>query len=134
MSPSRVITGRPFRSVFSSPYEYISRMAEAFEHVDRRGTGALAVLRLVHERPGVTRAEVGRSLGMSTGSTTEITARLRAEKLLSEKMPEGARQRGRPSGRLVAHEEGPVVLAVLLAPRPCRVGAGQRGRRVGGPG
>jgi predicted NBD/HSP70 family sugar kinase len=67
---------------------------------------------------------------MSTGSTTEITARLRAEKLLSEKMPEASRQRGRPSGRLVAHEEGPIVLAVEIALGRCRVAAVELGGRI----
>jgi predicted NBD/HSP70 family sugar kinase len=52
---------------------------------------------------------------MSRGSTAEITARLRESKLLLEEAAPHSGQRGRPTSRLVAHPEGPLVCAVVLA-------------------
>jgi predicted NBD/HSP70 family sugar kinase len=97
---------------------------------DRRGAGALAVLRLVHERPGISRSQVAEALGLGTSSTTEITARLRALDLVTEHAPVQAGRRGRPSGLLLAHPSGPVVLAVEIAHPGWRVAAVELGGRV----
>ena len=97
---------------------------------DRRAAGSLAVLRLVHERPGLPRAEAARVLGMSSSSTTEITARLRARRLLEEQAPGSARRRGRPSGLLLAHPDGPVVCAVEIAHGGWRVASVELGGRI----
>ena len=96
----------------------------------RAAAGALAVLRLVHGRPGVSRSDVARMLGMSTSSTTEITARLRARGLLTERAPDGARHRGRPSGLLLPHPDGPVVCAVEITHAGWRVAAVELGGAV----
>ncbi|MGI5240550.1 ROK family protein [Dactylosporangium sp. CA-139066] len=80
-----------------------------------RVQGALALLRHAHAHPGVTRAEAAASLGLSSGSATEIMGRLRAARLLAERpvtAPSGGR--GRPSTELVAHPEGPLVAVVEL--------------------
>lgn len=74
---------------------------------------AAEVLDQVRLRPGVTRAEVARRLGISSGSATEITARLRELELLSE-LPAPAHGRGRPTTVLVPHPAGPLVIAVEL--------------------
>ena len=97
---------------------------------DQRAAGALAVLRLVHERPGVPRAEAARALGMSSSSTSEITARLRARELLAERAPEGVRNRGRPSGLLLPHPEGPVVCAVEITHASWRAAAVELGGSI----
>ena len=81
----------------------------------RRGQWQTAadVLTQVARRPGITRAEVARTLRLSTGSATEVTARLRDVQLLTE-APAPSQGRGRPTTVLQAHPEGPVVLALDL--------------------
>ncbi|MEU4701151.1 ROK family transcriptional regulator [Nonomuraea dietziae] len=80
---------------------------------DARWRGALAVLEEMRREPGVTRAVVAQRLGLSSGSATEITARLRELALLSE-APAAASGRGRPTTVLGPHPEGPLVIAVDL--------------------
>ena len=80
---------------------------------DVRWRGALAVLDEMRREPGVTRAAVARRLGLSTGSATEITARLRDLSLLTE-TPAVTAARGRPTTVLTPHPDGPVVIAVDL--------------------
>jgi predicted NBD/HSP70 family sugar kinase len=81
----------------------------------RRGQWQTAsdVLTQVARRPGITRAAVARTLRLSTGSATEVTARLRDVQLLTES-PAPAQGRGRPTTVLQAHPEGPVALAIDL--------------------
>jgi predicted NBD/HSP70 family sugar kinase len=80
-----------------------------------RRQGALAVLRHVHADPGVTRAELARALGLSSGSATEIAARLKALRLVDEAGAPPTGGRGRPSPALTAHPEGPLVCAVDIS-------------------
>ncbi|MDL4813427.1 ROK family transcriptional regulator [Actinomadura opuntiae] len=80
---------------------------------DARWRGALAVLDEMRRDPGATRVAVARRLGLSTGSATEITARLRDLALLAE-APAAAAGRGRPTTALVPHPDGPLVIAVDL--------------------
>lgn len=76
-----------------------------------RWRGALAVLEEMRREPGVTRAAVARRLGLTTGSATEITARLRDLALLAETQA-ATSGRGRPTTVLGPHAEGPLVIAV----------------------
>jgi predicted NBD/HSP70 family sugar kinase len=78
-----------------------------------RWQGALAVLGEMRRTPGATRAAVAQRLGLSSGSATEITARLRELALLAE-TPAVTTGRGRPSTVLAPHPDGPVVVAVDL--------------------
>ena len=80
---------------------------------DARWRTASAVLAEVRRAPGVTRAEVAHRLRLSTGSSTEITARLRELRLLVES-PAVPRGRGRPTGVLRPHPSGPLVLLIEL--------------------
>ncbi len=64
-----------------------------------RSRGALAVLRYVHAHPSATRADTSRALGLSSGSATEITSRLKASRLIDEDIPPRTGGRGRPSPR-----------------------------------
>ncbi|MEU8226811.1 ROK family protein [Kribbella sp. NPDC048915] len=81
----------------------------------RRGQWQTAadVLTQVARRPGITRAAVARTLRLSTGSATEVTARLRDVHLLTE-APAPSQGRGRPTTVLRPHPQGPVVLALDL--------------------
>ncbi|GAB4002427.1 ROK family transcriptional regulator [Glycomyces albus] len=87
-----------------------------------RWLGALDMLRLVRARPGVTRAEAARSLGISSGSATEICTRLRDLELLSEE-PAPPSGRGRPTTVLRAHPSGPLGVAVDIRHADWRVAA-----------
>ncbi|MCK2212813.1 ROK family protein [Actinomadura sp. ATCC 31491] len=87
--------------------------ARSVRAADLRWRGALAVLEEMRRAPGVTRAAVARSLGLSTGSATEITSRLRDLALLAE-TPAAATTRGRPTSVLTPHPDGPLVIAVDL--------------------
>lgn len=78
---------------------------------DARWPGALDVLGEVRRTPGVTRAEAARRLGLGSGSATEITARLRATRLLEE-VPAPVRGRGRPTTCLRPHPAGPLIAAI----------------------
>lgn len=80
---------------------------------DERWRGAAEVLAQVRRDPGTTRAQLARRLDLSSGSATEITARLRELHLVAE-VPAPARGRGRPSTVLTAHPHGPLVVAVEL--------------------
>jgi predicted NBD/HSP70 family sugar kinase len=78
-----------------------------------RWHGAIAVLAEMRRTPGATRAAVAQRLGLSSGSATDITARLRELALLTE-TPAAVAGRGRPTTVLAPHPDGPVVLAVDL--------------------
>ena len=80
---------------------------------DARWRTASAVLAEVRRAPGITRAEVAHRLRLSTGSSTEITARLRELRLLVE-LPAAPRGRGRPTAVLRPHPEGPLVLVIEI--------------------
>ncbi|HET6985175.1 MAG TPA: ROK family transcriptional regulator [Kribbella sp.] len=81
----------------------------------RRGQWQTAsdVLAQLSRQPGITRAALAHTLRLSTGSTTEVTARLRDVQLLTE-VPAPSQGRGRPTTLLRAHPQGPVVLALDL--------------------
>ena len=78
-----------------------------------RWRGAADVLAQVRREPGITRAELARRLNLSSGSATEITARLRDLQLVSETRAP-VRGRGRPTTVLTAHPRGPLVVAAEL--------------------
>src|SRR5215470_5683271 len=85
----------------------------AFRARDARWRAPLELLELVRREPGITRAAAAHRLGLSSGSATEITGRLRELALLDE-VPAPITGRGRPTTRLVAHSHGPVALVVDL--------------------
>src|SRR6266536_839908 len=80
---------------------------------DLRWRGALDALAVVRREPGITRAELARRAGLSSGSATDIAARLRELSLLQE-APAPVTGRGRPTTVLGAHPDGPLALAVEL--------------------
>lgn len=75
-----------------------------------RWLGAAQLLAAVRGAPGITRAAAANRLGISSGSATDLVARLRQARLLDE-TPAPAQGRGRPTTLLRPHPEGPVVLA-----------------------
>lgn len=78
-----------------------------------RWSAALKLLGEIRREPGLTRAEAAHRVGLSSGSATEITARLRAADLLVE-TPAPISGRGRPTTTLRPHPRGPLVVAIDL--------------------
>jgi predicted NBD/HSP70 family sugar kinase len=87
--------------------------AEPTRAGDARWRTASAVLAEVRGQPGITRAAVAHRLGLSTGSATEVAARLRDLRLLTE-APATPRGRGRPTAVLRPHPAGPLLLVIEL--------------------
>ncbi|MEO3829575.1 ROK family transcriptional regulator [Actinomadura sp. B10D3] len=95
-----------------------------------RSQGALAVLRYVHAHPSATRADAARALGLSSGSATEITGRLKASRLVDESTSARTGGRGRPSPALTAHPDGPLVCVADISHERWRVACVELGGRV----
>jgi predicted NBD/HSP70 family sugar kinase len=74
----------------------------------------VALLQMAHSRPGISRADAARALGISTGGASQLVATLVQAGMLAEgaAVPSGAR--GRPTRALVASARGPLVLAAQL--------------------
>ena len=77
-------------------------------------TRSAELLRVAHARPGVTRADAARLLGVGTGAATEIVARLSQLALIAEVPAAPRGTRGRPTTVLVPHPAGPLVLACAI--------------------
>lgn len=86
-----------------------------------RWRSAAQVLALLRRRPGVTRAEMARTLGMSSSTATEVVARLKEHRLLHED-PAPITGRGRPTTTLRPHPSGPLVALVDLRRADWRLG------------
>lgn len=86
-----------------------------------------ALLSAVHTQPGLTRAEAGRRLRISSGRVAEVVAGLVDARLLTEGPPLATGGRGRPTRRLGAHPDGPIVLAAALSHEEWRVDAVELG-------
>ncbi|ULN50663.1 ROK family protein [Mycolicibacterium goodii] len=78
-----------------------------------RWLGASQLLAAVRADSGITRAAAANRLGISSGSATDLLARLRQVRLLDE-TPAPAQGRGRPTTLLRPHPDGPLVLAADL--------------------
>lgn len=90
----------------------------------------VALLRLVHLRPGISRAAAARSLGMASGLAAETTARLVAARLVLEAPAPPSGQRGRPTTSLLPHPEGPLVAVVSVSHETWQVAVVQVGGKV----
>ncbi|SNY04614.1 hypothetical protein SAMN05421748_101273, partial [Paractinoplanes atraurantiacus] len=88
------------------------------------------LLRVVHTHPGVTRADAARLLGIGTGATTELVARLSQAHLLAEAPATPSGARGRPTTVLVPHPEGPLVLAAEITHEGWRIQVTELGGTV----
>ncbi|MEU4691695.1 ROK family protein [Actinoplanes sp. NPDC023714] len=84
-------------------------------------TRSTELLRVVHHRPGVTRADAARLLGVGTGAATELVTKLSRAALLVQAPAAPSGSRGRPTTVLLPHPEGPVVLAVAITHEAWRI-------------
>jgi predicted NBD/HSP70 family sugar kinase len=87
----------------------------------------VAVLRTVHDRPGIERATIARELNMTSGFLTETVARLSALELVSEQPAPPTGERGRPTTTLHPHPLGPLVVAVAISHEKWQVAVAQLG-------
>ena len=89
------------------------------------------MLALVHDRPGIERSAAASLLGMQSSSATDAVGELVASRLVATTAAPPTGRRGRPTSCLVAHPDGPVVLAVAVAHDRWEVAAlGIGGHRV----
>lgn len=84
-------------------------------------TRSTELLALVHGEPGITRAAAARSLGVGTGATTELVARLGLAGLLAEAPAAPSGSRGRPTTILLPHPAGPLILAAAVTHESWRI-------------
>src|SRR4051812_38628420 len=82
---------------------------------------ATELLRVVHARPGVTRADAARLIGVGTGATTELVGRLGQAELLAEGPTAPSGSRGRPTTALIPHPRGPLIAAASITHESWRV-------------
>ena len=84
---------------------------------ERSGTArwhtASRVLSQVRRDPDITRAAMAQALQLTSGQATEVTARLRSLRLLTE-APAPPYGRGRPTTLLRPHPKGPLLLVIDL--------------------
>ncbi|BCJ43229.1 xylose repressor [Actinoplanes ianthinogenes] len=92
-------------------------------------TRSIALLRVVHQSPGVTRADAARLLGVGTGAATELVTKLSRAALLVQGPAAPSGSRGRPTTVLLPHPRGPLALAVAITHEAWRVEAVELGGR-----
>jgi predicted NBD/HSP70 family sugar kinase len=86
-----------------------------------------AMLRAVHDRPGVTRAGIARDLEMPSGFAAETAGQLVRAQLVRELPAPPTGARGRPTTALVPHPDGPLVAAAGIAHESWTVTVAQLG-------
>lgn len=93
-------------------------------------TRSAELLRVVHTRPGITRAAAARTLGVGTGAATELVARLSQASLLTEAPATPSGTRGRPTTVLLPHPAGPLIAAVAITHETWRIDIVELGGQV----
>src|ERR1700685_4154530 len=88
-----------------------------------RSSGAVGVLRAVHAEPGITRARLARELDISSGLASETVARLVGSGLVAEGPAPATGSRGRPTGSLGPHPQGPVAAGAAISHESWEVAA-----------
>ena len=92
-----------------------------------RTSAQAAVLRAVHGRPGMTRAQAAAEIGIPSGFAAETVARLVAAGLIAERPAPATGRRGRPTAVLGAHPDGPLVAAAAIGQETWQVAAVELG-------
>jgi predicted NBD/HSP70 family sugar kinase len=92
-----------------------------------RTSAQAAVLRAVHDHPGLTRAQAAAEIGIPSGFAAETVARLVAAELIAERPAPATGRRGRPTAVLGAHPDGPLVAAAAIGQDSWQVAAVELG-------
>ena len=87
----------------------------------RHWQSAAQALAAVRHEPGLTRAELGRRLGLASGPTSDLVKRLTAAELISERRATAA-GRGRPTTTVHAAPYGPVAVVLDVRHADWRLG------------
>jgi predicted NBD/HSP70 family sugar kinase len=86
-----------------------------------------ALVQVVHNRPGVTRAAAARELGIPSGLAAETVGRLVESRLICEQSAPPTGTRGRPTTSLHPHPGGPLVAVAAIAHETWHVAVAQVG-------
>jgi predicted NBD/HSP70 family sugar kinase len=92
-----------------------------------RTSAQAAVLRAVHDHPGLTRAQAAAEIGIPSGFAAETVARLVAAELIAERPAPATGRRGRPTAVLGPHPDGPLVAAAAIGQETWQVAAVELG-------
>jgi predicted NBD/HSP70 family sugar kinase len=92
-----------------------------------RTSAQAAVVRAVHDHPGMTRAQAAAEIGIPSGFAAETVARLVAAELIAESPAPATGRRGRPTTALGAHPDGPLVAAAVIGQETWQVAAVELG-------
>ena len=92
-----------------------------------RTSAQAAVLRAVHDHPGLTRAQAAAEIGIPSGFAAETVARLVAAQLIAERRAPATGRRGRPTAALGPHPDGPLVAAAAIGQETWQVAAVELG-------
>jgi predicted NBD/HSP70 family sugar kinase len=95
-----------------------------------RTSAQAAVLRAVHDQPGLTRAQAAAEIGIPSGFAAETVARLVTAELIAERPAPATGRRGRPTAVLGPHPDGPLVAAAAIGPQTWQVAAVELGGTV----
>jgi predicted NBD/HSP70 family sugar kinase len=68
----------------------------------------------VHATPGITRVELTRRLGISSGSAADLVRQLQRRRLIAESVAAASGRRGRPTLELGAHPQGPLAGVAVI--------------------
>ena len=90
----------------------------------------LELLRLVHARPGITRAQVAATLAASSGTVAGLVRSLSRARLLDERPAPPSGARGRPTRTLIPHADGPLVIAGVVSHASWRLSVVQLGGTI----
>lgn len=82
-----------------------------------------ALLRAVHDRPGITRTDAARQVGIGSGAAAEAVAQLVEAGLVAEGPADPTGGRGRPTTVLGPAAQGPLVLAASVTHETWRLQA-----------
>jgi predicted NBD/HSP70 family sugar kinase len=100
------------------------------------GSRAAQILQAVHATPGISRAQLTRELGISSGLAADLVGDLQSRRLVVESPAGASGRRGRPTLELGAHPQGPLAGVAVIGHEAwtasiIELGGGIRGRLEG---
>jgi predicted NBD/HSP70 family sugar kinase len=78
------------------------------------GSRSAQIVRAVHATPGVSRAQLTRELGISSGLAADLVGQLQGRRLVAESPAAASGRRGRPTLQLGAHPRGPLAGVAMI--------------------
>ncbi len=78
------------------------------------GSRAAQILRTVHATPGISRVQLTRELGISSGLAADLVGRLQSWRMVAESPAAASGRRGRPTLELGANPQGPLAGVAMI--------------------